>query len=271
VPLFQDRGRKKSTGLVQFLRLRFCPRRTFYEYIKSGIELNLITAIDFTESNGIPDLPTSLHFIQGSTLNPYEACIHAVGSVVCPYDSDQLFPVYGFGAVVGPEVSHCFPLTFTDNPNVRGLEGILAAYRSAVERVLLCGPTNFAPVISVATKLAIDGFMRSRTYTILMIVTDGALDDMQPTIDAIVDGSDAPLSVLIVGVGNASFEAMAALDADMEPLMSSRKRPCKRDIVQFVPFAKYAADPTRLAAELLAEIPSQLEAFCATQGVRIDP
>ena len=39
--------------------------------------------------------------------------IKSVGSVLAPYDSDQMIPVYGFGARLPPmgEVSHCFPLT----------------------------------------------------------------------------------------------------------------------------------------------------------------
>ncbi len=34
----------------------------------------------------------------------------AVGDILCPYDSDNNFPVYGFGAKLPPAgtVSHCF-------------------------------------------------------------------------------------------------------------------------------------------------------------------
>ncbi len=51
--------------------------------------------------------------------------IKCVGSVLAPYDSDQLIPVYGFGARVPPQgdVSHCFPLTFRDDaPAVFGVQ-----------------------------------------------------------------------------------------------------------------------------------------------------
>lgn len=37
---------------------------------------------------------------------------------------------------------------------------------------------------------------------------DGVLTDLQETKDAIIKASDLPLSILIVGVGNADFKQM---------------------------------------------------------------
>ena len=44
---------------------------------------------------------------------------------------------------------------------------------------------------------------------------------MQPTIDEIVKASGLPLSIIIVGVGDADFEAMEQLDGDVSPLYST--------------------------------------------------
>ena len=60
---------------------------------------------------------------------------------------------------------------------------------------------------------------------------------MEETIAEIVQGSDLPLSIIIVGVGDADFAQMEALDGDVTPLYSGRLRRYRnRDIVQFVPF-----------------------------------
>lgn len=45
-------------------------------------------------------------------------------------------------------------------------------------------------------------------YLILLIITDGEIHDMDATIKMLVDCSDLPLSVLIVGVGDADFTNM---------------------------------------------------------------
>lgn len=79
---------------------------------------------------------------------------------------------------------------------------------------------------------------------------------MQATINEVVRGSDLPLSIIIVGVGNADFSAMDQLDADETPLFSQKyRRYMSADIVQFVPFREFAQNPMLLAKETLNEVP----------------
>ena len=46
------------------------------------------------------------------------------------------------------------------------------------------------------------------------MLTDGAISDMNNTKLAIIEASRLPMSIIIVGVGNANFDAMNELDAD---------------------------------------------------------
>ena len=261
-------NKRKKVGYIKFSSIQITENPTFVDYLRGGLQLNLITAIDFTASNRSPSDPNSLHFINASAPNQYETCIWSVGGVVCPYDTDQLFPVYGFGGKINGVVNHCFPLTFMpQNPNVSGLQGIVGAYRNALTQVQLSGPTFFAHVIQSATQVARLAFQESRTYTILMILTDGIINDMNQTIDAIVAASDAPLSIIIVGIGPADFSAMDILDADDNPLKSSTGQYMKRDIVQFVPFRNFVnVGGPALAAEVLEEVPRQVDEFCRAHG-----
>jgi hypothetical protein len=55
---------------------------------------------------------------------------------------------------------------------------------------------------------------------------------------AIVEASTLPMSIIIVGVGNAEFDAMEELDGDTVRL-SSRGKVAARDIVQFVPMREF--------------------------------
>jgi hypothetical protein len=244
----------------------------FYDFLKGGVQLNLIVAVDFTASNRHPADPASLHHLApgGDSLNPYEQCIRAVGEILCPYDSDQLFPVLGFGAKVGGVIQHCFPLTLNPSaPCVQGLQGILGAYQHALRQVELSGPTLFSHVIRYASQLAVTSYQESRTYTILLIVTDGVINDMQDTTDAIVDAGRLPLSIIIVGVGNADFGAMDVLDADDVPLVSRAGHKMCRDLVQFVPFNRFARQHySVLAAEVLDEVPRQLCEWAALNNIR---
>jgi hypothetical protein len=83
-----------------------------------------------------------------------------------------------------------------------------------------------------------------------------------------VRGSDLPLSIVIVGVGNADFTSMDVLDADEEPLYSQKyRRYMSRDIVQFVPFSEFRRDAFKLAKETLQEIPGQLTSFFQKRNI----
>ena len=83
-----------------------------------------------------------------------------------------------------------------------------------------------------------------------------------------------PLSIIIVGVGQADFSAMDELDADTVPL-SYNGIYAARDIVQFVPFRNFQhvkdSNMARvyLASEVLAEIPTQLVEYMKSK--RIEP
>ncbi|PPD91542.1 hypothetical protein GOBAR_DD11527 [Gossypium barbadense] len=156
---------------------------SFLDYISSGFELNFMVAVDFTASNGTPRNQDSLHYIDPSgRLNSYQKAIIEAGEVIQFYDSDRRFPAWGFGGRYGGTLSHCFNLNGTNAYEVEGVQGIMAAYANALHTVTLAGPTLFGP--------------------------DGVLTDIEETMDALVRASDLPLSILIVGVGNADFKQM---------------------------------------------------------------
>lgn len=56
--------------------------------------------------------------------------------------------------------------------------------------------------------------------------------DFDETVEQIVKGSSLPMSLIIVGVGNADFKQMEALDGDVTPLYSEiLNKYRERDIV----------------------------------------
>ena len=83
-----------------------------------------------------------------------------------------------------------------------------------------------------------------------------------------MDASTLPLSIIIVGVGNADFDAMDELDGDDVRLTTPDGKMAARDIVQFVPFRNFLkggmnsqSARLHLAKEVLAEIPDQFIGF----------
>ena len=62
---------------------------------------------------------------------------------------------------------------------------MLKAYERAVRQSTLCGPTNFAPVINHVAEIARQ-VQDGSDYYVLLIITDGAITDMEQTKAAIV-------------------------------------------------------------------------------------
>ncbi|GAV63237.1 Copine domain-containing protein [Cephalotus follicularis] len=232
-----------------------------------------MVAVDFTASNGNPRSPDSLHYIDPSgRLNSYQKAIMEVGEVIQFYDADRRFPAWGFGGrTYDNTVSHCFNLN--GNPNayeVEGVEGIMAAYASALHNVSLSGPTLFGQVINNAAQIASQSIMHnSNKYFVLLIITDGVLTDLQETKDSLVRASDLPLSILIVGVGGADFTQMEILDADNgRRLESSTGRLATRDIVQFVPMREVHGGQISVVQSLLEELPGQFLTYTRSRDIK---
>ncbi|XP_029912078.1 copine-9-like isoform X1 [Myripristis murdjan] len=278
----KKKGKKKkyiNSGTVTLLSFKVESEYTFVDFIRGGTQLNFTVAIDFTASNGNPSQPTSLHYMSPYQMNAYAMALKAVGEIIQDYDSDKLFPAYGFGAKLPPDgkVSHAFPLSGdADNPNCVGIEGVLEAYFQSLRTVQLYGPTNFAPVINQVANCAAE-ITDGSQYFVLLMITDGVISDMVQTKEAVVNAASLPVSIIIVGVGPAEFDAMEELDGD-DVRVSSRGRLAERDIVQFVPFRDYidrsgnqVLSMARLAKDVLAEIPEQLLSFMKSRGIEPRP
>ena len=230
---------------------------TFVDYLKAGIQIGLLIAIDFSESNGDPNNGDSLHYIDDVHPNQYERAIYTCGHMIAYYDYNQLFPAFGFGADIDDNSTPLFNLNFEKEPDIKLIQGVIEAYHKAVHKIKFSGQALFAPIIQKVNKM-IKKDINNFKYNILMILTNGKIDDINETIDELVESSFLPLSVVIIGVGNANFSLMKRLDADINPLINSKGEETSRDLVQFVPFLKFEKNPEKLLDEVLAEIPRQL-------------
>ena len=214
-------------------------KKTFMEYLKEGLNLNLNIAIDYTLSNEEPNNPNSLHYLYGNEPNDYEKAIYSCGTIVGYYDRDQIFPCYGFGGIPKGQknVSHCFNINFKESPDIYLIDNVIKAYKESFNKITLYGPTYFAPIIKKVMndlKKILNQSPQDNHYEILMILTDGLINDMDETVKLLIDCESLPLSVIIIGIGNSDFTNMIYLDGDVEPLTDNNGRVTRRDLVQFV-------------------------------------
>ncbi|KAH6781747.1 RING domain ligase2 [Perilla frutescens var. hirtella] len=237
---------------------------------RAGLESsNLIIGIDFTKSNEWTGKKSyngrSLHHI-GSGLNPYEQAMTIVGKTMAAFDDDNLIPCFGFGdaSTHDQDVFSFYP----DGRYCNGFEEVLSRYRELAPHLKLAGPTSFAPIIEMAMTVV---EQNRGQYHVLVIIADGQVTrsvdteygqlspQEQKTVQAIVEASKLPLSIVLVGVGDGPWDMMKEFD-DNIPARDF-------DNFQFVNFTEIMAKnthqirkETEFALSALMEIPTQYKA-----------
>lgn len=263
----------------------------------------MAVAIDFTRSNKGPEHPGSFHCMDLQSESAYTTAIRAVGEVMRSFDNDGYFPVYGFGAKIPPSntvCSDCFALNgdFYD-PEVKGIDGVIQAYKRALRIVHLHGPTRLAEVIKLTADSARPysevpepgGPPIEMKYFVLLILTDGKIDDEVAVINEVVKASGLPMSLVIIGIGDEDFTFLKDLANGVGQVLKKEDAPVEgdarttgrtedssaklhdpfagRDLVHFVAYEDFRGKPTELASAALQEVPREVVGYF--NGKKIKP
>ena len=221
----------------------------------AGLESsNLIIGVDFTKSNTWTGKNSfggqCLHQLNPTIplYNPYQRVIDSIGRALEVFDDDRMIPAFGFGDVTTTNKA-IFSFLPNDQP-CAGVAQVLQRYNEICPSVQMSGPTNFGPLI----RKAIDIVRTTKQYHILLIIADGQVDNDKETVDAIVEASNFPLSIVCIGVGDGPFDKMVRYD---DKLTAN-----KFDNFQFVNYYEVVSQQPEyqdvvFAVKALQEIPDQ--------------
>jgi Copine len=91
-------------------------------------------------------------------------------------------------------------------------------------------------------------------------LTAGNIENVKETKQQLIEASEDPLSIVIVGIGDADFSGMEFLDEH------DTEQESGRDITKFVRFSDYKSF-NALTEAVLDEIPDQLVEYFYSRGV----
>ena len=234
---------------------------SFIKLLKAGLNLDLSIAIDFTGSNGNPKCENSLHFISNGFINNYEKAMRENIKIISMYNKSNKYNVYGFGAQLNGKFKDIFNINGNDDESIIGIENIISKYKETVNSVYFAGPTLFAPVIKEIKRKIEINYDNNFNYNILLIISDGYIDDITETIDIIIEASKFPISFIIIGVGDEVNYDMKRLNGESGKLISSTGEVLNKDIVQYVHYNDYADDLNKLTEAVLKYIPDQISNY----------
>lgn len=209
----------KNSGTLRILHCKMDLQHSLLDFINGGCHLKLMIAIDFTASNGDIGEASSLHNTDDLMNNEYVEAINIMGGMLLHHCRDDKIPLFGFGAKIKhsacpDRVHHCFPLNGDiENSEVKGIQGVIGAYRDVVHLLHFAGPSVFTPILSQAIKSSKNIILtqENQAYNILLIITDGVINDLDQAISAISNAASLPLSIIITGIGPADFTNMEQL------------------------------------------------------------
>ena len=171
-----------------------------------------------------------------------------------------------------------------------GVEGALNAYRNCVKKVTFSSSCNLAPIINHVTKQCQTKMVDGKQYFVLLILTNGDVNDLEATKSAISAVSDWPLSIVIVGIGNRDFSQFDELKADYRPPSKVDKRKSKtcpvgpsrsnfhfidlktrmpRDSLQNLSLINRSNVQKTAAMEILSQVPAQFADWMSKSGKNV--
>ena len=176
---------------------------SLFEYFKSGLKLSCFISMDFSNIKLRPSLiDTKVNYVE---------LLKNISFIFSNYTNNHLFYVYGFGAnfLYNKEIF---------NINLKKNDSKINTINEVVKYFKLCLINNFikgenyinlSPIIKKISK-EIYKINEKKHYNTAFIIIRGVIDqnDINKTIDAIIESSLLPLTIFVIGVGKNDFSQM---------------------------------------------------------------
>ena len=262
------------TGFVIFEVFEKEKTFDFIDYMNWGLSINQMVLVDYSKSNGQPKQPDSLHALSSFKVNPYQHAISNVGGVLFKYGGETpVIRMHGFGGKLpgSTEGASCefFELKTQEIPEVKTIRQAIVVYERMLQALDCCFAAKLSPGIRSCMEWAkTESVKDPKFYAVLLILTDGEVEDMEETKEAVVEASVLPMSIIIVGLRGKNLSYFKVLDGDLRKLRDRRNRAVFRDIVQYVDYSQVKTDKAKLDEEVLAELPHQIVEYFTKKKIR---
>lgn len=203
----------------------------------------------------------------------YQAAILKIANIYESFDTVHPFTLWGYGGLIN-DARQPF---FTMGENLASSDAVVQAYDiffAPDNPYFSLGPrAEMRHVVQAAMYRAIRSNQQHHCYTTLVILSTGEINDLQQTVDSVCSSAeDAPLSIVVIGVGGKSFKNIEKLMGDESgKLRHSNGVPVALDVVQFVAFNDYHGSASRCAAAALRDVPEQFVQHFLNAGVKPKP
>ena len=229
---------------------------TLFDYLKAGISFDSYIIIDFSEK---------FEHTHEFEINHY---INSIGGIrIALKDFLNTFKVYGYGANLkipgkNNNNSSFFSLNLNGKEDLKGLTEIKAAYKQCIDNLVYSNNNVLSPLIKNILRVIYEKYQLTK-YNILFLLMNKALkkEDYQKCIDALIETSLSPLSIVIIGIGDKEDEFKNIKDLFSINRYHSTGMKRSRNNIFFVSMKECKNNANVLKNICLKEVPKQLVEF----------
>jgi Copine/C2 domain len=262
----------KKAGVLKVLKSNVLQIPSMLQYISGGCRMDLMFAIDCTITNGDWRDETSQHYHSSTWLNDYQAAIHKIATVYGAFEGRKDYTLWGYGATMNGQQTHA---PFLMGDKLQDADALIEAYDrhfSEENSSFDLGKDGYLkPVIQAGMYKAVKSNQQSQCYSTLVILTTGEITDVTDSIDVICAAAeDAPMSIVIIGVGTGDFQFIDILIGcgdDSGKLRHSNGVPITRELVNFVTFQEFGGNASQCVVEALRDVPEQFVQYFSNAGI----
>ena len=176
---------------------------SLFEYFKSGLKLSCFISLDFSNIKLSPSLiDTKINYVK---------LLKNISIIFSNYTKNHLFYTYGFGANFLSD-KEIFNINLKKNDSkINTINEVLKYFKLCLISKFIKGENHIylSSLIKKITK-QISKLNEIKNYNIQFIIIRGVIEknDVEKTIDAIIESSLLPLTIFIIGVGANDYSQM---------------------------------------------------------------
>ena len=229
-----------------------------FDFFKGGLKLSCFISLDFSNEINNP--------LKNTTIN-YLNVLKNVSSAITNYTKNHQFYVYGFGARPNNALidGNIFNLNMNeDNSPINTIEKVIQKFNSCLseEKINPEENRNFSSLIKKITR-TIYSLYELRYYNISFILTRGELEnnDIQKTIDAIIESGYLPLTIFVIGIGKKDFSQIKKVLGTNHKCTSLGMAKMRNNVLFASLIEEFSNDDEKLISWCIQELSKQIFEF----------
>jgi hypothetical protein len=233
-------------------------KTSLFDFFKCGLKLSCYISLDYSNEINNP--------LKNTTIN-YLNILKNISGTISNYTKNHLFYAFGFGArpIKNFSNQNVFNLNMDEkDSSINTLDKVIQNFNSCLSNNLISPEENrnFSSLIKKITN-EIYFLYELRYYNVSFILTRGNLEknDIQKTIDAVIESSYLPLTIFVIGIGKNDFSQIQKFIGSNHKFSSLGMEKMRNNVLFASLIDDFSNSDEKLISWCIKELSKQITSF----------